>query len=256
MTSVGDVAARLRASGSVFADEEAALLVGEATTPAELEALVQRRLAGEPLEYVVGWAEFDGLRVKVAPGVFVPRRRTELLVRLAVERLPADGTLVDVGCGSGAVAAALRARLPGATVVATDIDPDAVACARANLPPGDVFLGDLFDALPAELQGRVDVVTANAPYVPTHRVALMPREAREHEHLVALDGGDDGLVVQRPLIAAAPTWLAPGGWLLMETGRDFAERTADLMTTAGLDARIVLDDEVVSTAVAGRLPPR
>ncbi|WP_316932118.1 putative protein N(5)-glutamine methyltransferase [Nocardioides marmotae] len=246
------VVERLRAAGCVYAEEEAALLVGSAADAADLERMVAARVAGTPVEQVVGWADFGGLRVVVEPGVFVPRRRTTLLVRLAVERLAGPGpgaVVVDVCCGSGAVAAAVRAVRPDIEVHAADLDPAAVACARRNLPAEVVHEGDLLAALPRHLLGRVDVVVANAPYVPTDEVALMPPEARDHEHRVALDGGADGLDVQRRLAATVGPWLAPGASVVVETGRHQAERSADLLRGAGLAAVVVEDAEVEGCAV-------
>ena len=203
-----EVVARLRAAGCVFAEEEAALLVAEAGSAAELERLVAERVAGTPLEVVVGWADFCGLRVSVARGVFVPRRRTELLVACALPELTTGSVVVDLCCGTGAVGAALRAAVPGLEVYAADLDPAAVACAQRNLPTDRVFEGDLFAALPTALRGRVDVVACNAPYVPTDAIALMPPEARDHENRIALDGGADGVRVQAR--AARGAWR---GWL-------------------------------------------
>ena len=205
--------ARLRAAGCVFAEDEAALLLAEHADDDELETLVARRCAGEPLETVLGWAQFAGLRVHVAPGVFVPRTRTELLVELADELL-ADclgrPVVVDLCCGTGAVGAALARRHPTAVVHAVDVDPVAVACARRNLTPTHVHAGDLLAALPAALRGGLDLVVANAPYVPTAAIASMPPEAREHEARVALDGGADGLSVHRRIAAQVGPWLATG----------------------------------------------
>jgi len=242
--------AALRAAGCVFAEEEARLLLEEASSPAELMAWAARRMSGEPLEYVVGWAAFAGLRVAVDPGVFVPRRRTELVVEVAA-REPAD-LVVDLCCGTAALGAALARLWPTAEVHAADSDPVAVACARGNLAPERVHEGDLYAALPDDLRGRVDLVVANAPYVPTGDIPAMPRDARDHEHLTALDGGDDGLVVLRRVIVEAPEWLRPGGRLVVESGRDQAERTRGLMTAAGMAAAIETDDEIGATAVLGR----
>src|SRR5262245_29444624 len=124
---------RLRAAGCVFAEDEARLLVGAARSPADLAAMVDRRAAGLPIEYVVGWAEFAGLRVAVAPGVFVPRRRTEFLVDQAAALTRPGAVVVDLCCGSGAVGAALAAAVEGIELHAADIDPAAVRCARRNL---------------------------------------------------------------------------------------------------------------------------
>ena len=243
--------ARLRAAGCVFAEEEAALLQ-EAAGSSALEDLVVRRRAGEPLETVLGWAEFAGLRIACAPGVFVPRRRTGLMVRLAVARLAgrAAPTVLDLGCGTGALGAAVAAGVPGAEVWAVDVDPAAVACARRKLPPERVLLGDLYEPLPQGL--RFDTILANAPYVPTDEIALMPPEARDHEHRVALDGGADGLDVQRRAIAAAPERRAPGGGGHGGTSRPQAGGTHAQMEGAGLSAYLHTDDEVGGTVVVGQ----
>jgi release factor glutamine methyltransferase len=254
VTAPLDVVTKLRAAGCVFAEEEAALLVAAAGSPDELAALVERRAGGLPLEQLLGWAEFCGLRIVVEPGVFVPRRRTELLVGEAAALAPPGAVVVDLCCGSGALGAALAAALPDAQVYAADIDPAAVACARRNLPPDRVFAGDLFGALPAELRGRIDVLAVNAPYVPTDSVALMPPEARLYEAPVALDGGADGLAVQRRVAAGAPGWLAPRGHLLVETSERQAPLTVAAFEAAGLAARVVRDEELDGTAVVGRRP--
>lgn len=243
---------RLRAAGCVFAEEEAAILLEEARSPDELESMTAQRVLGRPLEQIVGWAEFRGARTHVGPGVFVPRRRTGFLVELAVRLLARGRTAVDLCCGNGAVGAALAREVPGLEVYAADLDPAAVACARRNLPAARVFEGDLFDALPGELRGRVDVLAVNAPYVPTAEIALMPPEARDHEHRVALDGGDDGLDVQRRVVAGATTWLAVGGHLLIETSAHQAPVTLGLFTQAGLAARIEHSEEYDATVVVGR----
>jgi release factor glutamine methyltransferase len=237
---------RLRAAGCVFAEQEAALLAEAASGPA-LESLVARRAAGVPLEHLLGWVAFHGLRVAITPGVFVPRRRTGLLVDLAVRTRP--GVVVDLCCGSGAIGAAVQREVTDAEVWATDVDPVAVACARRNLPPDRVVLGDLYDALPPALRGRVDVVVANAPYVPTDAIATMPPEARDHEPRVALDGGGDGVGLHRQVAAGARTWLRPGGHLLVETSRAQAPLTVAACTGAGLAAYVETDDERDATAV-------
>jgi release factor glutamine methyltransferase len=237
----------------VFAEEEAALLVAEASDPADLERMVASRVSGLPLEQVVGWAEFCGLRIVVAPGVFVPRQRTTLLVRRAQALLRPGSVLLDLGCGSGAIAAALLAAVPGVEVYAADIDPAAVDCARLNLPADRVFLGDLYDPLPEDLRGRVDVIAANAPYVPTDKIRLMPPEARDHEHRVALDGGSDGLRVQHRVIAGAGEWLGPGGHVLVETGRSQVGATAAAMVASGLEPEQA-EDDAGGVLVIGRAP--
>jgi release factor glutamine methyltransferase len=255
----------------VFAEEEADLLLAESSAsgqvpgPRDLEEMVVRRVEGEPLEQVLGWAAFGGLRLVVAPGVFVPRRRTEALAELGSElartaahadRHPVERpVVVDLCCGVGAVAAVIAAAVPGVEVHAVDIDPAAVACARRNLPTAQVHEGDLYDALPGELRGRVDVLVANAPYVPTDEIALMPPEARLHEHRVALDGGADGLDLHRRIAGGAPEWLAPGGAMLIETSRAQCRRTAEACGDAGLVADIRRDDRVGATIVVASRPP-
>ena len=250
-SSLDSIVRALREAGCVFAEDEAALLVSTARTPADLPSMVERRAAGLPLEQVLGWAEFCGLRVAVDLGVFAPRRRTELLVREAAAVAGSRAVVVDMCCGSGAVGAALLALLDQAELHAVDIDPTAAACARRNLPGAHVYEGDLLEPLPATLQGRVSILVANAPYVPTEDMVLLPPEARLHEPRVALDGGADGLEVQRRLIASAPAWLAPGGHLLVETGERQALQTVEAFTRSGLVPRVASADELNATVVIG-----
>ena len=249
-TDRGEIVATLRAAGCVFAEEEAALLLDAAPSPAALAALVDRRVGGEPLEQILGWVEFCGLRIALAPGVFVPRRRTGLLVGQAVALADAGSVVVDLCCGSGAVGAALGAALGSVELHAADVDPVAVGCARRNVA-GRVHEGDLYRALPRTLLGRVDVLVVNAPYVPTESIRLMPPEARLHEPTATLDGGADGLDVQRRVIADAPRWLAPGGSLLIETSEQQAPHTAAAITRCGLTARVVTSTELDATVVVG-----
>ncbi|MCX6398525.1 MAG: putative protein N(5)-glutamine methyltransferase [Propionibacteriales bacterium] len=254
-----DLVTRLRTAGCVFAEEEAALLEGAANTPADLESLVQRRIAGEPLEYVVGWVAFDGIRVAVDSGVFVPRQRTAYLVELASLALTdtgLPGTALDLCCGSGALGLALARRLPGLVLHATDNDPVAVACAARNLAPigGVAHLGDLDQPLPDELRGRVGVILANVPYVPTGSIALMPHESRDHEPPNTVDGGTDGLDLLRRVAALAPAWLRPGGRVFCEVSEGQADAATAAFAEAGLDARIHHDPERYATVVSGLGP--
>ncbi|MGW4366379.1 putative protein N(5)-glutamine methyltransferase [Nocardia takedensis] len=260
--SHAEITARLRGAGCVFAEDEATLLIESARDAPRLEALVTRRIAGEPLEHLVGWAEFDGLRIGVAPGVFVPRQRSVWLVASAAEAVLARevdrATILDLCCGSGALGAALATRLTRAGVAvkvwAADIDAASVACARANLADFDatVLEGDLFAPLPAVLRGRIDVLLCNTPYVPTAMIARMPPEARDHEPRRALDGGPDGLDVLRRVAASAPTWLAPAGLLLVEESRTQADSAATLLAGHGLTTRIATSADHDATAVLGR----
>ncbi|HEV2888399.1 MAG TPA: putative protein N(5)-glutamine methyltransferase [Jatrophihabitans sp.] len=246
----------LRAAGCVFAEDEARLLLAAAATPAELADLVRQRADGLPLEVLLGWAEFRGLRVAVAPGVFVPRQRSAFLVQQAVARARAGCVVLDLCCGTGALGLAMVAALGRLELHAVDLDPAAVRCAERNLAPvgARVYAGDLYQPLPATLRGRVEVVVANAPYVPTDAIELMPPEAREHEPRLALDGGPDGVDVQRRVAAGAPDWLAPGGSLLIEASRRQARYTAEAMAGAGLSPRIVEADESLCTVVVGTMP--
>ncbi len=255
--------ARLRAAGCVFAEDEARLLIATARTADELSAMVERRAAGLPLEQVLGWAEFCGLRIAVDPGVFVPRRRTEFLVQHAVlvwsDSIPPDppGTpanpaaiVVDLCCGAGAIGAALAAAVDRAEVHAVDIDPAAVACARRNVP-GHVYQGDLYQPLPARLRGQVRILAANVPYVPTGEIGFLPPEARAHEPLVALDGGPDGLDVLRRVAAGAPDWLAPGGHLLIETSERQAPVAAAAFAASGLSVQVATSADLNATVMIG-----
>lgn len=250
------LADELRAAGCVFAEEEAALLADAARSPEELSELVRRRIDGVPLEHVLGWAEFCGRRIVVEPGVFVPRRRTEFLARCAAEHLRPGDVVVDMCCGSGAVGAVLGHEVAGIDLYAVDVDPVAVRCARRNIERfgGRVFTGDLCAALPLSIARRVDVLVANAPYVPSRAVAFMPPEARLHEPRVALDGGGDGLDVHRRLADAAPGWLAPGGCLLMEAGVSQADTAALILAAAGFDAVVRRSEELDAAVVVGTCP--
>jgi release factor glutamine methyltransferase len=259
--SSADVVARLRAAGCVFAEDEARLLIAVATTSSDLAAMVERRAGGLPLEHVVGWAEFRGLRIAVDPGVFVPRRRTEFLVERAAALVREDGptppVVVDLCCGSGALGVALATELGAAELHAADVDPAAVRCARRNVAPlgGRVHEGDLYAPLPASLRGRVVVLAANVPYVPTGEVGLLPAEAREHEARVALDGGADGLDVLRRVAAGALGWLAPGGHLLVETSERQVRDAVEAFEACGLVTRADVSEELYATVVIGTRPP-
>ncbi|MDJ1137437.1 putative protein N(5)-glutamine methyltransferase [Streptomyces iconiensis] len=247
--------ARLRAAGCVFAEDEARLLVATARAPAELAAMTERRVSGLPLEHVLGWAEFAGLRIAVDTGVFVPRRRTEFLVRCAVALAPAPPAapvVLDLCCGTGAVGAAVLDALGGRGVLhAADVDPAAVRCARRNLDGlgGHVHEGDLFDALPGSLRGRIDILAANVPYVPTGDIPLLPPEARDHEPRTALDGGPDGLALLRRVAAAALPWLSPTATLLTETTPHQAPAATHLLTACGYTSRTITDDDLEATVV-------
>lgn len=250
------LAARLRAAGSVFAEDEADLLLEAGDgDPVRLRALVQRRLAGDPLEVVLGWAAFDGHRVRVAAGVFVPRARTAVVVEQAARRLHRYDRVVDLCCGVGAISVALLGRVGALDLVAADVDPDATDVAAENIGDrGIVVTGDLFAPLPERFREAVDVIAVNAPYVPSGEVATMPSEARDHERLVALDGGADGLDVHRRIADGAGAWLRPGGAVVIEVSAAQSAASAALFAAAGFTVAVERDDEVDGTCVVAVRP--
>ncbi|TQJ06453.1 putative protein N(5)-glutamine methyltransferase [Kribbella jejuensis] len=252
---VGEIVDRLRAAGCVFAEDEAALIVETARDAAEVEAMVAQRVAGSPLEYVVGWASFCGLRIAVDPGVFIPRRRTEFLIAEALKVTSPGAVVVDLGCGSGALGAAVAAQVE-VSLYAADVERAAVRCARRNVAPygGTVYQGDWFDALPVELRGRIDVLLANVPYVPTDEIRLLPPEARLYEPHVTLDGGVDGLANLRQVVAGAIDWLAAGGHMYVEMSDRQAPHAESVMVAAGLAAEVVTDDDLGANVVHGIRP--
>jgi release factor glutamine methyltransferase len=255
---------RLSAAGCVHAGEEAALLRDAARTTEELDEMVARRVAGEPLEHVVGWAEFQGLRVVVQEGVFVPRPRSALLVDEAASAVRCSAgpgrpvTLVELCCGAGAISAAIASRVPVADVDlhAADLDPRAAACARTNLARwgARVHVGDLFDALPRRLRRRIDVLVASPPYVPTREIRLLPAEARDHEPHVALDGGEDGLEVVRRIARGARAWLSPAGVVALETAPRQVDDAGRLFERLGYATRAVSSPEDGAAVVIGHRP--
>ncbi len=240
---------RLRAAGCVFAEDEAAVLEEVAPDDDALAEMVDRRAAGEPLEQVVGHADFGGIRVRLRPGVFVPRVRSELLVRVAAGHDPR--LVVDLCCGSGALGLAVRHLVPAAELHAADLDPNAVACARDN-QIDHVYEGDLYDALPAALRGRVDVLLANVPYVATEHIPLLPAEARDHEPRLALDGGQDGLDTFRRVAGSAPIWLSQNGVLLSEITEAQERKALEAVRESGLDGDVIYDEDLESRVVRAR----
>ncbi|WP_228001200.1 putative protein N(5)-glutamine methyltransferase [Nocardia australiensis] len=257
-----DLVARLRAAGSVFAEEEAALLAAAAAdTGIDLETLVTQRVSGTPLEYLVGWAEFHGMRIALTPGVFVPRQRTAFLVdqAAALARGYRHPVAVDLCCGSGALGLALATILAADGIAidlaAADIEPTAVECARRNLTPigASVYQGDLFEPLPRDLRGRIDVLLANIPYVPSGMIARMPPEARDYEPRTALDGGPDGLDIFRRVVEDARIWLAPGGHLLVESSTQQAPLATAILAEHGFRADVTESDELYATVVIGHI---
>jgi release factor glutamine methyltransferase len=234
--------AALSRAGFVAAEEEARELLAIAAGDDErLDALVARRLTGEPLAWITGRASFCGLSVRVDPGVYVPRWQSEPLARRAVERLPPAGVAVDVCTGSGAIAAVLRARRPLAVVVATELEPRAAACAASN--GVDVLRGDVLEPIDQVLLGRVDVIVGVVPYVPTPALPHLPSDTLVFESTFAYDGGLDGTRVLRRVIWDATTVLRPGGSLLLELGGEQADLLADDLVRAGYTSFVELADD-------------
>lgn len=246
------VITRLREAGCVFAEEETQLLLDSVDSPAQLDDAVRQRVEGLPLEYVLGWAGFCGLRLQVEAGVFIPRRRSEFLATTAASLTPAGGMVLDLCCGSGAVGSAIAAAVPGITLLATDIDPAAVACANRNLAGvGHALQGDLFAPVPESLAHKIDVVVANAPYVPTDEFSMLPPEARDHEPVHTLDGGPLGTDIQCRIADDAAAWLAPNGHVLIETSRAQSPIITTAFGRAGLTARTVYSADHEATVVIG-----
>lgn len=232
----------LARAGCVAADEEAAeVLEAAGGDRTKLLQLVRRRLRGEPLAWVTGQAAFGELMIRVEPGTYVPRWQSLELAARAAAHLPERGRAIDLCTGSGAIAAAMKLRRPMARIVGTDIDSDAVACARAN--GVDALRGDLFDPIPSEFEGATDVVVAVVPYVPTAALEYLPHDARTFEAASHYDGGPDGTDVLRRAASGAPKFLRPGGALLLELGGDQADLVREQIDELGYGEIEVWADE-------------
>ena len=237
------LAALLAAAGFVAAEAEAGELLARAAGDGELlEALVRRRLTGEPLAWITGSVAFCGVEIGVDPGVYVPRRQSEPLARRAVERLPVAGAAIDLCTGSGAIAKVLSSARPGARIVGCDLDERAVACAAAN--GVEVVHGDLFAPLPSTLVGVVDVVVGVVPYVPTSELPLLQRDTFTFESRRSYDGGRDGTEILRRVLTESPRFLRHGGALLLEVGGAQHEALADDLAPLGfVDVSVLVDDD-------------
>jgi release factor glutamine methyltransferase len=232
----------LTEAGCIAAGGEADELIQAAAGDAEvLDDLVSRRITGEPIAWLTGAVTFCGLRLFVAPGVYVPRSQTEPLARRAATLLPSAGAAVDLCTGTGAIAAVLAAAVPTARVLATELDDQAVRCARRN--GVEVFEGFLEDPLPRAFEHRVDVLTAVVPYVPTGSLRLLPRDVQAFEPRLALDGGADGTDLLEEVVRRSARWLRPGGWILLELGGDQAEPIGRLLHDVGFEGLDVMADE-------------
>jgi release factor glutamine methyltransferase len=261
-----DATARLGAAGISTARQDAELLLARAlgTTrlalytggadpvPARIRrafgALVARRLRHEPVQYLLGEAEFCGLALAVGPGAFIPRPETEELVARALAlAMPATAVAVDLCAGSGAIACALAAGRPGWTVWAVERAPAAAAWARANAGrlgvAGRLHVveGDLFAPLAGRVAaGTVDLIVANPPYLASAELPGLPGEVRDWEPRSALDGGPDGLAVARGVLAGAPGWLRAGGHLLVEIGEAHGSAVTALAAEDGRYAGVAV----------------
>ncbi|HEX6246701.1 MAG TPA: putative protein N(5)-glutamine methyltransferase [Nocardioidaceae bacterium] len=260
--TIASAVRKLAAAGCVYAEEEASILAEAARTTEQLEAMVARRAAGEPLEYVVGWTAFRGIRLAVDEGVFVPRARSGFLVEQAASLVRCRSgpgrrvVVIDLCCGVGAIGAAVANEVPQVDLHAADIDSRAVACARMNLAAlgAAVHHGDLFDALPRRLRRRTDVLVASPPYVPTEEIRLLPPEAREFESTIALDGGVDGFDLVRRIARGARQWLSAEGCLALEVGEGQRDHVALILEDLGYLTRAVTSEEHGSAVVIGRRP--
>jgi release factor glutamine methyltransferase len=237
-----ELIALLAGEGFVAAEEEADELLASAAGDDELlGTFVERRLTGEPLEWITGNVRFCGLEIRIDPGVYVPRWQSEQLAHGAVARLPAGGTAIDLGTGSGAIAKTLVTYRPGARVVASDVDERAVACASAN--GVEVYQGDLFEPLPQALRGCVDVVVGVVPYVPTPELPFLQRDTFTFESALSYDGGEDGTRYLRRVLTDSLGFLRPGGALLLELGGEQADLLEAELARLGYVDRAVLVDE-------------
>lgn len=249
---VAELTALLRSAGCVYAEDEAALLLAEARS--DRAEMVARRVAGEPLEHVLGWVELAGMRLSLDAGVFIPRQRTALLIDVAQGLLKAEDALLDLCCGSGAIGAILASRLPGLKVTAADIDPIAVGNAARNLAAfrGQAVVANLFDGVPRSLAGTLAVITANVPYIPTPELVFIPHDAREYEPDYTHDGGADGLRILAAVADQAGPWLAPGGSLVSECSIGQIKAAVSILEQAGLTASVQDDGE--TAVVIGTRP--
>lgn len=243
MSDVEELTARLATAGFIAAREEARELLESARgDDAVLEALVERRLRGEPFAWITGVTVFCDQEIRIDHGVYVPRWQSEPLARRAVARLRPDGVAIDLCTGSGAIAMTLLRDHPNARVVATDIDERAVACAVKN--GVDAYRGDLFAPLPEDLKRSVDVIVSVVPYVPTNAMDFLPRDTLQFESSVSYDGGDEGLDLLRRVIRESPMFLRPEGALLLELGANQAELLEDELASHGFaDVAVLVDGD-------------
>ena len=232
-------------------------------------AYVKRRAAGEPLQTILGITEFYSHPFRVEPGVFIPRPETEHLVAAGVDLLAPRGhrllapVAVEIGIGTGIISISLALEIAQLTVHATDINPAAIKLARYNAHQLGVAArvefhpGSRFDTLPEHLQGKVDLLVSNPPYIPSADLADLPVEVAQHDPHTALDGGPDGLDFYRALASQMGRWLRPGGHVAVEIGDDQAAAVSEILTASGgEDIQVIQDytqrDRVVTARVGGQ----
>ena len=215
-------------------DEQAGVPAARAR---RFDTLVRRRAGGEPMPHILGWMEFRGLRIRVRPGAFVPRQSSEFTVEQATRRLRGKKrpVAVDIATGIGPIALAIAAAVPKAEVYGTDISNEAIRQARTNarelgLRNVEFLRSDMFGSLPDRIRGKVDVITAHAPYVPKGEVADLPLEVRGFEPEDTLtDHSEHGMTLLTKIAEEAPEWLRPNGWVLLEVSPDFARAVRGLL---------------------------
>jgi len=226
------------------------------------DRMIARRVTGEPVQFIKGYAEFRGLKLLSRPGVFVPRDSTEFLAEQAIRRLRRRKrpVTIDLATGGGTVALAVAHETKGVRVYGTDVSGDAVRVARKNAERlrlrATFVTGDLFGGLPKELAGKVDVVTLHPPYVAKREVKDLPIEIRKFEPVHTLtDHSEDGLGLVERAAAESHEWLRKGGWLLIEVSPDRARSVARLLRAHGFrDVRSTAGGEFkVTRVVVGRL---
>lgn len=223
---------------------------------ATYRAMVSRRAKREPLQYILGSQEFNGLDFVVTPEVLIPRHDTEVLVAEALKRASTGASILDIGLGSGCIAIALARALPGAAVCGVDRSAGALAVARENANRNGVSLEIVEGSLFEPFQGRrFDLIVSNPPYIPSADLTTLEPEVRDHEPLGALDGGADGLAFYRAIIAAAPHHLTPGGWLLVEIGIGQGAAVTELFSQSGFaDIFTARDPGDIERVVGGQIP--
>ena len=199
---------------------------------AELERRVQRRLDGEPLQYIMGDVDFHCVNLLVGPGVLIPRPETEQLVDIALDHLAIDGPVLDLCTGSGAIALAIAASRPSRDIYGTDISPQALEWAERNkrklhADNFTLFEGDLFQPLPPNLQFAL--ITANPPYVSPDEYETLEPVVKDHEPQLALVAEEDGMAILRRIAEEAQARLLPDGWLICEIGDQQGPRMADIL---------------------------